>query len=184
MNASGQVFGAVIVANTDYRPVLWTDGVGTTLPLPTGYSWNLQTSGVHFVNDSGTVVSMLRIADGVPGFVPDESRIVVWQNGMPQVLQPPDSCGYTSQHQFPNHQNMFPTGFNNQGHILFTTAGDDCGKLWLWDGSAYHPLLDIADHVRLQFAAAAFASQRRWPHSDRSRARRIPMRLGTPSRDF
>jgi len=146
MNASGQVFGAVIVANTDYRPVLWTDGVGTTLPLPTGYPWNLQTSGVHFVNDSGTVVSMLRIADAVPGFVPDESRIVVWQNGIPQVLQPPDSCGYTSQHQFPNHQNMFPTGFNNQGHILFTTAGDDCGKLWLWDGSAYHPLLDIADH--------------------------------------
>jgi hypothetical protein len=34
MNQSGQVFGAVLLPGLVQRPVLWTDGVGATQPIP------------------------------------------------------------------------------------------------------------------------------------------------------
>ena len=64
MNESGQVFGAVILFNNERRPVLWTDGVGVALPVPNGYYWD-GSLGYQFVNNSGLIVSRLRIANGV-----------------------------------------------------------------------------------------------------------------------
>jgi hypothetical protein len=142
MNESGQVFGEVVLSSTDRRPVLWTDGVGEALPIPDGYYWSgaFDPLGYQFVNDSGLVVSRLRIANGVPNSNWDESRVVVWQNGVPQVLQPPDSCGQSDT----GHQFVAPWGLNNPGHILFATFGDNlCGRLWLWNGSGSQVVFDI-----------------------------------------
>ncbi len=104
MNESGQVFGEVRVSNTDPRPVLWTNGVGTTLPVPNGYYWE-NAPGTQFLNNSGVVVARLRVANGVPGQSEDESRVGVWQNGVPQVLPPPDSCVWSG-HQV--HDSLGP----------------------------------------------------------------------------
>ncbi len=50
---------------------------------------------------------------------------------------------------------MTPWGLNNQGHILFTTYGDNsCGKLWLWDGSAAHVILDYPDTLTYSLTRA------------------------------
>jgi MBG domain (YGX type)/Bacterial Ig-like domain (group 3) len=138
LGGAGHVFGAMFVTSLDRRPVLWTDGVGAELPVPAGYYWD-DTQNFNFVNDSGTVVSHVRIPNGNPPISVDESRVVIWQNGVPQVLQPPasDSC-VSGGHRF-----MTPFGFNNQGHVLFTMSGDQCDNLWLWDGSAYHFIVNM-----------------------------------------
>jgi hypothetical protein len=152
MNESGQVFGEAILNNNghndDYRPVLWTDGVGAALPIPNGYYWD-SALGYQFVNNSGLVVSRLRIANGVPGLSEDESRVVVWQNGVPQVLPAPDSCTWLGQRW------IIPWGLNNQGHVLFTTYGDNaCGKVWLWNGSGFQVVLDSPTASTFHFTPA------------------------------
>jgi len=144
MNEAGLVFGEVVLYPNDHRPVVWTDGVGVALPVPDGYYWTngFDPFGYQFVNNSGLVVSMLRIANGVPNSNWDEKRVVVWQNGVPQVLPLPDSCGQTGT----GHQFAFPYGLNNLGQILVGTYGDTpCGKLWLWDGSGYQLFYDNAN---------------------------------------
>jgi hypothetical protein len=144
MNESGQVLGEVTLFNNDRRPVVWTDGVGVALPIPDGYYWfgGFEPSGYQFINNSGLVVGRLRIANGIPNSNWDESRVVVWQNGVPQVLPMPDSCGQSGT----GHQFAAPYGLNNLGHILVGTYGDTpCGKLWLWDGSGYQLFFDNAN---------------------------------------
>ena len=149
MNESGQVFGQVELSGNHRRPVLWTDGVGAALPIPNGYYWDAAL-GYQFVNNSGLVVSRLRIANGVPGISEDESFVVVWQNGVPQVLPAPDSCRWFGGHNF-----MTPWGLNNQGHVLFTTYGDNsCGKVWLWNGSGFQVLLDSPGASTFHFTPA------------------------------
>lgn len=154
MNESGQVFGEAILYPNDHRPVLWTDGVGVALPIPAGYYWTtgFDPFGYQFVNNSGLVVSMLRIANGIPNSNWDEKRVVVWQNGVPQVLPPPDSCGQTGT----GHQFAVPYGLNNLGHILVGTYGDTpCGKLWLWDGNAYQLFFDNANGATFNIGTPA-----------------------------
>lgn len=145
MNESGQVFGEAVLFPNDHRPVLWTDGVGMALPIPAGYYWTdgFDPNGYQFVNNSGLVVSRVRIANGIPNSNWDEQRVIVWQNGVPQVLPMPDSCGQAST----GHQFAVPYGLNNVGHILVGTYGDPtpCGKLWLWDGSGYQLFFDNAN---------------------------------------
>jgi hypothetical protein len=132
---AGDVVGEVLLSSSDVRPVLWTNGVGATLPIPAGYFWQFSL-GAQFVNDVGTVVSWLRTSNDT-NF---EQRIVIWQNGSPQVLPPPDSrpCG---------RQFIRPYGFNNQGHVLLARVGEGCSDVWIWDGVIFRFVRDISDDV-------------------------------------
>lgn len=136
MNASGQVLGEFLPSNFDRRLALWTNGIAAEVPIPSGYYWE-DLFGLNFVNDGGVVVSRLRIANGVLGSQYDEARVAVWQNGIAQVLPPPDSCVHAG------HPFLTPLGLNNAGHVLLTTLGDNgCDKVWLWDGNSYTVVID------------------------------------------
>ena len=63
LGGAGHVFGAMFITSVDRRPVLWTDGIGAELPVPAGYYWE-DNQRLNFVNDSGTVVSYVRIHNG------------------------------------------------------------------------------------------------------------------------
>ena len=69
MNESGQVFGAAILNNNghndDYGRCCGPTASARHCPFPNGYYWD-SALGYQFVNNSGLVVSRLRIANGVP----------------------------------------------------------------------------------------------------------------------
>jgi hypothetical protein len=80
VNNKGQVFGRAgnFAGGSFYPvgPVLWTDGVPAWMPLPTGYRWH-DASGMHFMNESGTVVSAVQDTRVTSGGL----RPVVWRIG-------------------------------------------------------------------------------------------------------
>src|SRR6267142_696661 len=65
LNNLGQVSGiaGVFSGAISYVPVVWTGGVPSILPFPTGSGYRLNGafdgSGFDFINDSGTVVSLI-----------------------------------------------------------------------------------------------------------------------------
>lgn len=136
INSSGQVFGEALgPAGGRREPVLWTGGVPQRLPIPDGYAWD-DMGGFQFLNDSGTVVSVVYDPGG-PAYL---LRVIVWQNGVPQIMppppppQPPTSCSPAL---------YYPYGLNNSGHVLFEAADIPvtltCQILWIWDGTSSLP---------------------------------------------
>jgi len=114
LNNNGQVFGRAGVISPPARgPVLWTDGIPADLPVPSGYHW-ADIAGVHFINDSGTVVSTVTLDVG------GGTRPIVWQNGgLPTVLAPCDVGPDGS---------ILPLGLNSGGDILVLA----CDQLWIY----------------------------------------------------
>jgi hypothetical protein len=160
LNNSGQVFGIAGVVNfapPSYVPGVWTGGVFSILPTPTGsgYQFNAFAGpGYDFINDSGTVVS-LAINDAVVAQHPNFGRRpIVWNNGTPIILPlpsdqgcaawaeaNPESTGWRDPQFTLDWLNSFPVGLNAQGHILVNA----CGAFWIWNSGTFQLLVSQED---------------------------------------
>jgi hypothetical protein len=129
----GQVFGRAINNTSARAPVLWTNGVGMTLPVPAGYHWDDSGGSTNFaLNDSGTVAALVQSNNPALG-----NRIAVWNNGAPTLLPLPPNCTGVAG----------LNGMNRAGHIL-GSAGSNLGggacsspggmpEFWIWNGSSF-----------------------------------------------
>lgn len=126
---------------------VWSNGVITPLPIPTGYSYIAQPA-YYGINDSGTVVGTLQIPG--PNNVPYD-HIFVWTNGVPTML--PDApllgagniCSNSS--DYLSGGSSISYGINAAGHIVGTTnylsaipGGPSCRANWVYNGSTFRVL--------------------------------------------
>ncbi len=124
-------------------PAVWSNGVITPLPIPTGYSYIAQLSS-YGINESGTVVGTVTAAAG--------SKVVLWSNGVPQILPDapvPGACSgagcICSPVPFGNPirpVNSASYGINAAGHILGSTTypsyqGGGCSETWVYNGTSF-----------------------------------------------
>ena len=136
LNNRGQVFGrAVSIAARG--PVLWTDGIPAWLPVPNGHHW-YDDVGVHFINSSGDVVSVVQDARATGN---EGVRPILWVDGAAtQVPLPVPRCdGYLERPVDSESEwglSSWPVGFNKAGHILLSA----CNNFWIWDGSSFELL--------------------------------------------
>lgn len=134
LNKVGQVFGrAVAPGGASRAPVLWTGGIGQTLPVPTGYSW-YDDPPYSFINDSGIIVSIVSTPASTGGslYYP-----IIWQNGalvsVINVLPSPGCAAYGI-----SNLSITPYGLNKAGDLLLGA----CSNLFLWTqqgGYQYEP---------------------------------------------
>ena len=119
LNNVGQVLGrAITLTGTSRAPVLWTAGVGQTLPVPARYAW-VDEPLMSFINDSGVAVSTVDdVVHPLPtgGFA---TYPIVWLNGavVAVINAPPPPCV----------GGMFPIGLNKAGDVLVVSCG-----LFIW----------------------------------------------------
>jgi uncharacterized repeat protein (TIGR01451 family) len=134
LNNVGQVFGRDVENGPGRWPVLWTNAVGVTLPIPAGYGW-VDTGG-GLLNDAGVAVSVVHSnsASANGGIRP-----IVWQGGAATVVPNPmsDTACFARYGADPNlpgadqYLNVYPAGLNNAGHILLFA----CNSLWIVDST-------------------------------------------------
>ncbi len=140
INRSGQVFGNAIATGNERRPVLWTDGVASNLPIPAGgYYWDA-AAGQQFLNDSGTVITKISIASNLPGGV--TNSVLRWRNGAADFVPPTPPSQLSPAGCSSSYEQFYPMGLNNNGHVLILatdSAGGCPWMLWIWDGAGSTP---------------------------------------------
>ena len=139
LNNMGQVYGRAIAPGGGPRaPVLWTGGVGTTLPIPSGYHW--YDSNSLAINDSGTVAALVQNNLDTNNDAA-ALRIVVWTKGTASLLPAPPQCQGVSELGLSNSV----LGLNRAGHILGASAGGaapaaNCSLYWIWNGAGFEAI--------------------------------------------
>jgi hypothetical protein len=146
INGSGQVFGETVAPGPSVQPVLWTNGVPLTLPLPAGYSWSPR-AGDEFLNDNGTVVAAVAFASNAPGGV--TNTIIRWRNGAYDFVPSPPPSQLSPSDCSTSYIHTYPMGLNNDDHVLVlaTTGSGSCPWIvWIWDPTKNYPdsFLEIA----------------------------------------
>jgi hypothetical protein len=132
INNKGQVAGVVRRPAVNDTPVVWTNGLPTVLPVPSGFL----IIAVKAINDAGQVVAQIGPDPPIAGD-PNASQVVVWNGTVPTILPPL----YTA--SCPGLQAPDPTefisnafGINRAGHVAGQTdAVSGCSIFgWIWDG--------------------------------------------------
>ena len=146
LNNKGQVFGdacdfvgSFLYCYGSHRyPAVWSSGVMTPLPIPTGYAYIAQLA-YYAINDSGTVVGTLQV-DGS-----NASHVFVWNNGVPTVLPDAPIPGAGSICSTSGSSTSF--GINSAGHIVGSTSypsgtpgGQSCSAYWVYNGASFRLL--------------------------------------------
>ena len=134
INNKGQVAGSVRRLGMNDIPVLWTNGVPTVLPLPSGY----HLFAMKAINDAGLVVGQIQ-ADTAVG---NASQPVVWNGMTPSIIPfypfpvPNYYCDSTTITHPATWINN-PIAVNRAGHVAGIMATDVCGMWgWIWDTSS------------------------------------------------
>jgi hypothetical protein len=134
VNNKGQVAGVVRRPAINDTPVVWTNGVPTVLPVPSGFL----IIAVKAINDAGQVVAQIGPDPPIAGD-PNASQVVIWNGTVPTILPPLYTCpGQADSTRFIS--NAF--GINRAGHVAGQTnaavALNGCSVLgWIWDGSNF-----------------------------------------------
>ncbi len=135
LNNLGQVYGRAVLpgfSGGPRVPVLWTNGVGHSLPIPPGFTWSDGGAGGNLaLNDAGVVAAT--VTDNSTGAL----HIIVWNNGVPSILPRAPQCSGVGA----NGQILF--GMNRAGHIVgFAESGNGntCLAYWLYDGASFHTI--------------------------------------------
>lgn len=137
LNNMGQVYGRALlpgVSGGPRVPVLWTNDVGHSLPIPAGYTWHDGGAGGNLaLNESGVVAAEVSDSGGA-------RHIIVWTNGVPSLVPLIPPCAGHS----PSGQVLF--GMNRAGHILGFSGnfGDPCSFYWVYNGAAFQALPEPA----------------------------------------
>ncbi|HTR39142.1 MAG TPA: hypothetical protein VMH80_24870 [Bryobacteraceae bacterium] len=152
LNNKGQVLGdacdfvgSYLYCYGSHRyPAVWSSGVMTPLPIPTGYAY-IAVLSYYGINDSGTVVGTLQTlgANNVP-----YNHVFVWTNGVPTALPDAPIPGSGTICSTSGSSSSF--GINAAGHIVGSTTypsvtpgGPSCSGYWLYNGASFR-LLPIA----------------------------------------
>jgi uncharacterized membrane protein len=157
LNNQGQVLGDTCLNGTgctgvDRFPAVWSNGVITPLPIPSGYDYFADPFW-YAINDSGTVVGTMQVGGT------NTSHVVVWENGVPTVLPDapiPGACtgsGCTcSPDPSSTNYSVGSTSFglNTAGNIVgsstyppYVAGGQTCSGYWVYDGATFR-LLPVA----------------------------------------
>jgi hypothetical protein len=127
INNMGQVAGTLLSSGV-FTPVRWTDGVGTVLPMPTGFASLVRVVGI---NDAGQVLGQVCPPTGISV----GCRGVVWNGTTPTVI-PDELLGVCP----PSAAGRFNTvtGINRAGHVVGISEVVGCSSEgWIWDGSSF-----------------------------------------------
>jgi hypothetical protein len=147
LNNKGEVLGDACkgtCTGVNRFPAIWSNGVITALPIPSGYAYTAVFS-YYGINDSGTVVGTLQVAGT------NTTHVVLWTNGTPEVLQDapiPGACSGSGCTCSTNgSSNSF--GITAAGHVVGSTTypsyapgGPGCSRYWVYNGANF-PLLPV-----------------------------------------
>jgi hypothetical protein len=145
-------------------PGVWSNGVITPLPIPSGYSYIAQPAYYH-INDSGNVVGTLAItgANNVT-----YNHVFVWTNGIPAVLPDAPLLGAgnicTTGSAYQSGGSSISYGINAPGHIVGETSypsstpgGPSCSAVWVYNGATFRTL---------EYGPYSGAGSLNWPYPE------------------
>ncbi len=145
LNNKAQVLGDAcntVCFGVDRFPAVWSNGVITPLPIPSGYVY-LAELNTYYINDSGTVVGTVQEASST------RTHVVEWTNGVPAVLSDAPINGACSGAgcTCSTIGSSASYGLNAAGHILGSTSypsyqpgGPGCSGFWLYNGANFRIL--------------------------------------------
>ncbi|MCZ2151161.1 MAG: hypothetical protein LC126_25740 [Bryobacterales bacterium] len=140
-NNLGQVLGEAGASSTDRRgPHVWTNGVPTALPIPTGRFFAGWT-GSFKINNSGDVAGDL-LENVVFGAITQLRHAYIWKNFVPTELVPPRFVCPAGGVLSAAPMGYISGGLNNAGHVFgasayFYQGGGHCSEHWLYAGGSF-----------------------------------------------